>query len=77
MEIKLILINLIKVLLDIVEVLQSQAQVALSKLGGATFSFEPHALHIMDIETFLTLVFAEKSHSFLGLFNLVISDQVP
>ncbi len=49
MKIELVLIDLIKVLLYVVEVLESEAEVALSEVGGGTLSLIPHALHVVNI----------------------------
>jgi|LauGreDrversion4_2_1035121.scaffolds.fasta_scaffold182064_4 hypothetical protein len=77
MEVKLILVDLIKVALNIIVVLEGQAEVVLSEVGGSTLSLKPHALHIVHVQTLIiTRVFTEGSHGLLSLFNLIIANHV-
>ena len=63
MKVELILIDLIEVTLDVIVVLQGQAEVVLSEVGGATFCLKPHTLHVVDVEALVvTWVFAESCH---------------
>jgi hypothetical protein len=65
------------VLFYVVEVLQSQAELPLSQVGGTTLSLIPHALHVVNIETLVvSLVLTEKGHGLLSLLQLVITDEI-
>ena len=66
MKVELVLIDLIEVALDVVIVLESQAEVVLSEVGGGTFSLKPHTLHIVDVETLIiTGILTENCHGLL------------
>lgn len=77
MEVKLVFVDLIEVLFYVVEVLQSQAELSLSQVGGTALSLIPHALHVVNIETLVvSLVLTEKSHCLLCLLQLVVTDEI-
>lgn len=76
-EIELVLIDLVKVLLNVVEILESKSEVALSQMAFAALNFVPHALHVVDVESVIALVLGEESHGVFGLLELVNSDHVP
>ena len=77
MEVKLVFVDLVKVFFNVVEVLESHSQVALSEVRGTALCLVPHALHIMHIESLIIpLVFTEKGHNLLSLLQLVITNEI-
>ena len=77
MEVELVFVDLVEVFFYVVEVLESQAELPLSKVGGTALSLIPHALHVMHIESLvISLVLTEKGHRLLSLLQLVITDEI-
>lgn len=77
MEVELVFINLVEMFFDVVEVLQSHAEMPLSQVRGTALSLVPHALHVVNIETLvISLVLTEKGHSLLSLIELVITNEI-
>lgn len=53
MEVKLVLIELLKVFLNVVEVLKSLSQEPLTDEGLTAFDLVPHALHVVHVESLI------------------------
>lgn len=75
MEVELVLVYLLKVPLNVVEVLERQPQLALSQVGLTYFGLVPHALHVVHVQ--LCTLLAEEQHCLLRVLQLVVSDLVP
>ena len=77
MEVKLVLIDLLEMLLNVVEILESKSELTLPHVGLSTFDFIPHALHVMDIEVLvISTLLAEQCHGLLCLLQLIDPDHV-
>jgi hypothetical protein len=76
MEIKLVFVDLFKMLVNVVEVLEGKPKVVLTKVRKTCFNLIPHALHIMNIK-FFTAILAKESHCFLCFLELIDADLVP
>lgn len=60
-----------KMLLSILEVLESHSVISLSEVSIALVFFIPQGLHLMYVELLGVFVTTEQSHDVLGLFNIV------
>lgn len=73
-KVKLVLVDLLEVLLDVVKVLQSHSEVVLSLIRVAYLVFIPHALHVMDVQNLAFL--AKLTHGSFSFGDVVNSDKV-
>ena len=74
-EVKLVFVDLLEVLLDVVKVLQSHSEVVLSLIRVAHLVFIPHTLHVMDVQNLSLL--AKLTHGSFSFGNVVNSDKIP
>lgn len=75
-EIVAVIQHRVEVLVNIVELLQGQTPVALPVMSSSTVNFEPHSLHLVDVEVTVVIFSAEGGHSLMSSLNLVIFQHV-
>ena len=70
-KVSAVLLHVIKVLLDVLILLQCLSQVAQPVVGGSQVVLEPHGLHFVAVQISICILFAKLSHGFLSKLDIV------